>query len=382
MNNLVCLKNSDYNDIVYNINNFNNPEYIYVPINYINEDIKINDYIYKNTFFKNYIVSISGTICGVVKKQVNKKVMKVLIIANDYKENALKKGKKKIIKTREDLLNLINDNKLEDLFNRINNINRVDNLVISSIDEEIYTVKEYIRLANNYREILETIDLLSKVFNLDNSMLVTKNTNFKSIKNVKSIIGTYPNIKTILIPDKYLIGRKEFLCKYLNLEKNYTLMLSTNELYELYLLMKGINLNEILITISGNAINKGIVVNTKIGVGLKEIINEYVEIIDDEYDIYINGLLRGYKLDKNSDLVITKDIEYIVINKKIVNEETDCINCGACKKICPFDINVLKCFNQKLTNKKCIGCGLCNYICPANIDLKKIVGSINEENSK
>ena len=55
------------------------------------------------------------------------------------------------------------------------------------------------------------------------------------------------------------------------------------------------------------------------------------------------------------------------------DNETECINCGACKKICPFNINVKNCYFDKMKHKNCIGCGLCNYICPAKINLKKVV---------
>lgn len=382
MNKLVSLKNNDNINIVYNINNFNSPEHIYIPANCITESVKMNDYIYKNTYFKNYINSISGIISGVSKKQVNKKMMEVLVITNDYQENVLKKQRKKVIKTKEELINLLNKNYLNAILNKINAISNIENLIISSIDEEEYTVKEFIRLSNNYREILETINLLIKVFNLNKAKIVTKNTSFKSIKNVKSIIGTYPNIKISLIPDKYLFSRKEFLCPYLNLEPDNTLILSTSDIYSIYLIMNGISINETLITISGNALSKGKVINTKIGVSLKEIINEYIEIIDKDYEVYVNGLLSGYKINLDNDLIITSDISYIVINKKEETLEYNCINCGACNKICPYNINVKKCYVNKLNNKKCIGCGLCNYICPANIDLKKVVWSgDNEEES-
>lgn len=383
MNRLVSLKNDEHINIVNNINNFNAPEKIYIPTNYLNKDIKMNDYVYKNSFFKNYITSISGVVSGIESINFGKKVVKALVITNDYKENILSKNKKRKIKSKEELIALLNNNFLNDIANKITNLDAVNNFVISSIDEESYSVKEFIRLSKNYREIIDTIDLLINIFNLDNSLIVTKNTNFKSIKNVKSIIGTYPNIKIVLTPDKYLIGHKEFLCEYLNLKCENTLLLTTNEIYNIYSILNGINVSETLITISGNALNKGIVVNTKLGVSLNELLTEYVKFDKDSCEIFINGYLKGYKQTNNLDMIITKDIHYIIINKKDLLEVKECINCGACNKICPLNINVKKCFMKKLTHKKCIGCGLCNYICPSNLKLKEIVKSDNiEENNK
>lgn len=213
-----------------------------------------------------------------------------------------------------------------------------------------------------------------EIFNINNSILVVKDTNSSSIKNVKSIIGTYPKIKIILAPDRYLISHKDFLCEFLNIKDDDTLLLTTTEIYEIYNILNGKCVCEKLITISGNALAKSIVINAKLGVSLKELIQEYVEIIEEDIEVYINGYLKGYKINDFEE-IITEDIDYVVINKKQVKEISECINCGACQKICPYKINVKLCYLKKMRHKKCIGCGLCNFICPANINLIEIVKS-------
>ena len=352
MINLVSLDNKDKINILYKINNYNNPDKIYIPSIYIDKKIKLNDYIYKNTYFKDYIVSISGYITGVEKIKYNNKLMEALVITNDYKENVLKKSKKIKLNNKEELEFILKNNFFNNILNELNKQKNIENLIITSIDEEIYSINEFMCLKENYCEILETIDLLSNILKPKKTLLVTKNTDFKVIKNVKSIIGTYPNININLVPDKYLISNKEFLCNYLNINKENTLIIKTSELYNIYKLING-----------------------------KDIINEYIEITNEDYDIYINGKLMGKKVfEKN--IIIDKYINYIVINKTEEIEETECINCGACNKICPMNIYVKKCFINKLNHKKCIGCGLCNYICPANINLKEIVKSDKiEENN-
>ena len=95
------------------------------------------------------------------------------------------------------------------------------------------------------------MEFLKKLYNIDNSLLVTKNTNAKSIKNVRSILGTYPSIKLSLVPDKYLIGYPKFLCEYLNIDYNHTLVLTTSEIYNIYEILKGKIISETFITISG-----------------------------------------------------------------------------------------------------------------------------------
>ena len=377
MINLISLKNNEHINIVYKINKYNAPEKIYIPIQYLERNVKINEYIFKNTYFKDYVSSISGTISGMEEINYNNKLIKAVVINNDYKENVKTKSKTIKIDNREDLIKRLN----KSLLNKISNLEIIDNLIITSIDEEYYSIKEFMRLSKNYREILDTIDLLTHIFDLNNALLVTKNTNFNSIKNVKSILGTYPNIKITLAPDKYLIGNKDFLCDYLNKDKTKTLVLTVNEIYDIYSILNGKDITETLITISGNTLEKSLLLNVRLGTSLNEIINEYIKILDDDYEVFINGPMQGYKILNNKDIIISKEIDYIVINKKEILEEEECINCGACNKICPNHINVKKCYLKKLNHIKCIGCGLCNYICPANIRLKEIVksDSIEEE---
>lgn len=370
---LVTLKEKHELNIVNKIYDFKNPSKIYIPI-YTDTTFKMNDYIYKNTYFGDYTTSISGYIKGSKEIIVSNKKITAIEIDNDFKENVSNRKRKKKITSKEALINILDEYNLKYISNKLKEINNINNIIVVSIDEESYSVKELMRLSHNYPEILETFDFLLNILNLSQGILATKNTNFKSIKNVKSIIGTYPNIKISLLPDKYLISYKEFICECLNQKKEETLLLATNEMYAIYnVIKKAKDITEQLITISGNAIKKSLVINIRIGTLLEEVIKEFIEIIDNNYEIYINGYLQGIKISDVSKVIIDRNIDSVIINKMEEDNETECINCGACKKICPFNINVKNCYFDKMKHKNCIGCGLCNYICPAKINLKKVV---------
>ena len=367
MSNLISLKNDNNINIVNKIYEYNTPEYIYIEIK--DEEYKIDDYIYKNIIINKSISSISGIVSDIEK--INNK--NYLVIKNDFKENSVSKNKKEKINNYEELINCLGKYKLEEIEKKIKKIKKINNIVISGIDEEIYSKSEFSILSKNVKEILDTMEVLLNIFSIDNSLIAIKNTNFNGIKSVKSILGAYPNIDIVLTPDKYLISKKDFLCKYLNIKEEDTLVFSTNEIYEIYNMLNGKYNTEKLITISGNAIKKSIVINTKLGVKLSDLINEQIKIIDNNYEIYINGYLSGIKISSIDKLIIDKSIHTIVINKIEEKKVLECINCGACNKICPYNINIKLCYIKNIKSKKCSGCGLCNYICPSNIDLRNIV---------
>ena len=376
MKTLIKINENPNINMVGKIYEFIDPTKIYIPI-LTNTSFHKNDYVYKNNYYSDYISSISGYVSGSKKIYLNKKFVNALEITNDFKENSHIKRRKKKITNREELIDNLKRFCLFDLINKLDE--NKSNLIISCVDEEEYSINEFMRLSNNYDEILMTIDFLSKILKIKNITLAIKNTNAKSIKNVKSIIGSFPNIKIVLLPDNYLIGLKTNLCEFLNLKEDDSILFTTNEIYDLYTTsIKFRDITEKYVTISGDALTKSFLINVKLGTSLTEIIKKYCKIKEKEYNVYVNGYMQGINVNKE-DVIITKEINTIVINKNR-EEATECINCGACHKICPVNINPKRCYFNKTINPKCIGCGLCNYICPANIDLKRIVkGDMYEE---
>lgn len=368
---LIKLEDDKKIDILNKINDYKNPTTIYIPKD--NSDYEIGDYIYKNTYINDYICSVSGYINGIEKKLINNKLIDCYVIENDFKENTKIKGKKQNIKNKDELITLLSNFKLNKLKEKIENVENITNLIVTSIDEENCFVNEFIRLSSNYLEVLDTIDFICDILKIKNITLATKNTNAKSIRKVKSILGTYPNIDFILVPDKYLIGNKEYICEYLNKDISATLVLTTTEVFDIYnVIYKGKRKTEKLITISGDVLAKSKIINIRLNTLLTEIVVEYIKFTDKDYNIFINGFLGGYQVDSIENIVVTQNIDSIIFIKKN-NVTTECINCGACNKICPNNINVKKYFEEETNSNKCIGCGLCNYICPANINLKKVV---------
>ena len=258
------------------INLYLDPVDIYIPI-IKEEKFKLNTYVYKNTYFDKYHSSISGKIVGSKKVYINKKAYPALKITNDFKENILNKNKRKKVNNKIELISLLEEYHLDKIIKKINNKN-IQNLVITSVDDEIYAYNELMILANYTNKIYDTIDKLLKILDLKMATIAIKNTSFKAIKNVNAIKGTYPNIDIKLLRDYYLVSYDTFICQELNLKLEETLVLSSNDIYNIYNIFKGNIVNETFITISGNAILKSMVINTRLGTSLEEIINKLIKI--------------------------------------------------------------------------------------------------------
>jgi len=140
MSNLISLKNEHIN-IINKVNNYNDPEKIYIPVKFLEKNIKLKEYVYKNTYFKNYISSISGYVSGVENIMFNKKKQDCIILENDYKENVENKNKSINIKNVEDLLNVLEKYKLDGIKSKIENIKDIQNLILLQLMKNIIQLK-------------------------------------------------------------------------------------------------------------------------------------------------------------------------------------------------------------------------------------------------
>ena len=338
---------------------FLNPDYVYIPVK--NIIVKENDLVYKRQMVSENIYSpVSGKVLGIKKCNVLNKKQNTLVIENDFREMNKEKDKKKIKLNIPNLLKLIEENPR--LFNKFKSSKTFDTIIVSNINDNPYVYNKIFLLKENIDDILELIESLSIIYKSDNNLLIIKNNEAFIIDECLKVIGTYPKIKLTLVNDEYLLENERYLAEKLSL-KNNCLYLTVEDILEINDLLKTNISTTMIITVSGNAIKENKVFRLKENTLLSVLVSKYIEIKENDYEVIINGLMTGFKLNVVDDFVITKDIKSINIMKKTNVISNKCINCGKCIEICPENVNPLTLKNKK----KCLDCGLCSYICPARI---------------
>jgi len=384
MNSITQIKKRKKIEIDNTLNDFLNPDYIYVPIKE-NQKIKIKNHeeVNKGSVIlsndeDNYYSSISGTVIGATKvKDLNNKELNAIVIENNFKEKREKKvGTKKYINnyTKEEVNKLIKE------FNVSNKKIKGKILIINGIDLDPFE-ENYSFIIKKYADkILECTDALCEIFKIKKCFFAIKNNDAENVNMLINNIGTYPNINLKLLPDNYPIGKEELLVNHLLNEKQTKLGVihfTIDEILNLYeVLKRNQPLCEKLIMISGDLVEKSIILNCKLGTLIKDIIEQNVKLTEDNYTIIVNGLFIGKEASPNS--VLTNEIRSIFLMKKVECQEKECINCGLCYKVCPININPKYMLekNDKKSKKykeKCLKCGLCSSSCPSKINLTKEV---------
>lgn len=373
MTKLTSLKTDNLIELPDNLDFYIAPNFIYIEKK--NDDI-IDSHIYKDEFINDTSSSISGYIKGISKMRFNGILKDAFVIENDFKEerkNNIKINNKFKNLNAEVLMKLLKEKGLNDIHDKIEMIKDKKVLVIDAIDDIPYNFNSLYRIKTYTNELLETIDAISSILNIKSTIIVIKQTNEKSIANVLKVIGMYPNIKVTLSPNKYLLSQKNYLCNYLNIDINSSVLLTSANIYtireEIYKNKRAVNK---IVTIYSDELKRAYVINVLLNTSLKELFDEK-NIDYKNKSIFINGTMVGYEVNQIDDIVIDKNINSITILNNTNENALDCINCGACNRICPKNINVKKHFDCKVPSNKCINCGLCNYICPSKINLKKEV---------
>lgn len=344
---------------------FLKPDFVYIPIHkgeqilvHPNDKVQIGDEILKSKEEKVFS-PVSGIVRKAVKYHSLKAVDYYLEIENDFEERRKRENqhKNKIFK--------------EDIISYFEGILDKKNIVLNAIDDDVYVLTENFYLFLHYEELLELLDLLEQLLDFESIYVCVKARSSENINKLMSDLGMYPNIILKVVPDLYLLGNSSFLCSYLDLKEEETLVIKAQQFYYAYnYLIRGRTRSDILLTISGNAVEKPIVVQVKIGTLLEDVLREFSVLTEKDVCYFANGLMRGREITPDF-FVITEELNSVLIMKRVPSQIMQkCINCGLCYELCPVGIHPYYLRDPKYlekVRKKCINCGLCSYICPVYV---------------
>jgi len=394
------------------------PQIIYVPLENktgttYKHLVKEGEYVFKGDVVaidekNNFPLhsSVSGyAITGTKKIMNNGKKIKCVVVENDFKEKYRDKvGSKRSLNnySKEEFIYLLKKLGITELggnnipiYKKYNSINDLEYLLVNGMEQEPFIECDKAIIENFSEEILECVDSILDIMKMKKAYILLNEKDTKSIKKIEKYIGTYPNIEVILMPDIYPtwwernIILNVFEKKYKQDPSEVGVVISyVSTIYAIYEMLKyNRPLTERIITITGEGIRKPVNVKVKIGALLSEIIENIDCYKNINNPLFIaGGPMRGVSV-QTDDLVVTKDLNCVMIVEDKKEIKYPCINCGKCSLVCPSKISpvlIMKNINDnsslsKLKPHRCIECGLCSYICPSKIEVRDYVVNAKEK---
>lgn len=415
MNKPVHISSND--KVNYDIEMYTKPEEIYVPLESktgvtYRHLVKKGDYIYKGSVVAvnediDFPIhcSVSGYAAFGSNKLIgNGKKVKCVVVKNDFKEKYEKsKLKKKDISlyTKESFIEALRINGITGLggsdfpaFIKYNTEN-IKCLLVNAVECEPFISCDKAVIHNYSESILECIDNIMEIMNIPIGYIVVKETNTESIKMINKYIKTYPNIKLSLVKDAYPNGWERLVVKnVLGIEydrypsEKGIIVSNVSTIYAIYEMLEyNRPLTERVITITGPGIKNKKNVKVKIGALASEVIKGIDGYKNIKNPLFIaGGPMMGNSLPTD-EVIITKDINCLLVIEDHLEKNLPCIRCGKCMEVCPVGIypvmimenrdNIKKV--KELNPSKCIECGLCSFTCPSKIEVREFVRIAKEK---
>lgn len=391
---------------------YTKPQVIYIPLESksgvkYSHHVKEGDYVYKGSVVAtnkkiNFPIhsSVSGYVVAGNKKMMNDgNKIKCIVIENDFKEKyEIRKGFKKDLSnySKEEFIDMLRNHGITGLsgsdyptYLKYLSCDNFKCLLVNGVECEPYITADYSLMSKHAEEILESIDAILEIMQIKEAYIVLKENYEKVINCFNKYIGTYPNIKLITTVNAYPNGwEKNIINDLFNIKydkypsEKGILVNNVSTIYAIYEMLKyNRPLTERIITITGPGINKPQNVKVKIG----SLISETIELIGGYKELKEPLLIAGGPMMGNclptDELIVTKDLNAVIVMNDDFEKTLPCIKCGKCASVCPVNlipilikenINNPKML-EKLKCEKCIECGLCSYICPSKIEIRQCV---------
>lgn len=346
--------------------------------------------------------SISGVVVGFEKKYISTaKLVECIVIENDFKEKYLNKvgTKNDITKyTQDEFIFLLQQGGIVGMsgsgfptYIKYDKTKNLKYLIVDGAECEAYASADSAIMYNHPEEILEAIDAIMEIMHFEYAYIAINEKNDKVIKKFLKYINTYPNIKIYPLLDGYPNGYERYLVKeILNLEYDKypfevgVINENVSTIYAIYEVLKYHRpLSERVVTLSGPGIKHPSNYKLKIGTNLSEIFLKTDEYKTLEDPLLIAGGAMMGKSIPSEELIITKNLNCILVLPNNNSCPQECLKCGKCTEVCPRNLIPSMIIDKTknlpdLSIDKCILCGLCSYVCPSKIEVRDIIKNIKE----
>ncbi len=398
------------------------PEYVYLAVTNArcakgevfvkeNDYVRIGDVIgvrYGAYFTQNIHSTVSGTVCGIVKKfhRCGKR-LDFIKIKNDkkdlYAETIKERTDDEIDKlSKEDFTRIVKDASLVGLggssfptYIKFQTEEKIDTILINGVECEPYLSSDHRLMLEVPDQIMKGIGYALKAFGAKKAYICIKKKH-QDLYDVLSAVKTrYPHLDITIArignyyPQGWEINMIEdtlgIKVPVGTLPAKYGIM--NFNVSTIVGLFKAVKYNMPVIkryfTVTGDGIKYAQNFRVRIGTSITELLEQCDGYTEEGDKLFImGGPMMGASL-VSDDAVVTKTTTSVIILNYQKRSEENCVRCASCVYSCPVSLLPVKIMNavkgkdidalKALNVNKCIECGLCSYSCTSHIHVTEYI---------
>ncbi|MDD5600272.1 MAG: electron transport complex subunit RsxC [Actinomycetota bacterium] len=267
---------------------------------------------------------------------------------------------------------------------------KIDTVILNGCECEPFITSDHRLMLENGREILIGLYIINNILSPQNIYIAIEDNKRDAINKLQELIVMmdFSNLfKIVSLKSRYPMGAEKSLIKTVTgrtvpmggLPMDVGVIVNnvatSKAIYDA--VIEGKPLIDRVVTVTGNVINpKNLQV--RLGMSINSLIEKCGGFRGEINSVIAGGPMMGLSI-VDVDFPITKGTNCVLVMKRRIQDEQNCINCGRCVNACPMNLmplmfaryvkrgNFENCREYYIDN--CIECGSCAYVCPANIPI-------------
>ena len=265
----------------------------------------------------------------------------------------------------------------------------IDTLIVNGAECEPYLTCDYALMIERAAEIISAVKMLHQISTFKSIYFGIEENKPAAVSAFTKALHAAPELRArvVVLKVKYPQGSEKMLIKAITgkivpaggLPLNIGIIVSNpatlSAVYDAFYLRKP--LVERVVTVSGRGIRRTQNRLVRIGTSYEHLVSQCGGISNETSKIVVGGPMMGTAVPTLDYSVMKGTSGIIFLTDKEIPEESPCIKCGKCVRVCPMNLMPLKlaayakarnfAATKTLNVSDCFECGSCAYACPAKI---------------
>jgi electron transport complex protein RnfC len=278
---------------------------------------------------------------------------------------------------------------------------KVDTVLLSGCDSELYTSVNHHLILEYGQEVLSGLDIINRILSPDNVYIAVEDSREDAIENLERLITTNKyNYNIVPVQIRYPVVEEKILIQtVLDREVPYggttadvgVVVFDVGTAKAIHeAVYNGKPFIDRVVTVTGAISNpKNLLV--RFGTPIKDLIDYCGGVTAEDSQVIAGGPIKGTEQFNLNSPLSQEDNCVLVMTAQPVTV-MDCINCAHCVDVCPMGLRPYlypklvtarhydECMENYIDN--CTECGTCAYICPSHIPILEYVRIAKKELGK